>query len=63
MASLGFRSQSQRRFLQAWRPDVAQAWDAGRTLGGHRFTPRPPGSLPIHSGTRRQPRKRRKGRI
>lgn len=64
MASLGFQSQSQRRFMQARRPDVAAAWDRGRTLGGRSFQPRALTTLPVRkSGVRRQGQKRRRGRI
>lgn len=64
MATLGFQSTSQRRFLQARRPDVAAAWDAGRTLGGRSFQPRALSTLPVRkSGARRQRAKRRRGRI
>lgn len=61
MAKLGLQSESQRRFLRSRRPDVAAAWEAGRTIGGRRFVPR--AALPIHSGARKQRSKRRRGRI
>lgn len=64
MASLGLQSQSQLRFLQAHRPDVAAAWTAGRTLGGRTFQARPVATLPVRkAGARQQRPKRRRGRI
>lgn len=64
MAALGLQSTSQLRFLQARRPDVAAAWQAGRTLGGSTFLPRPVSTLPVRkAGARKQRPKRRRGRI
>jgi len=58
MAARGFQSLAQRRFLQARRPDIAAAWEAGRTLGGRSFQPRDVASLPV-----RKRAKRRRGRM